>query len=442
LALALGACAQGPALIERAAEPGAVDFDARALLALSDADMAGTAYADGRLAPLAGVTDTLSVIAPANLGEAVAGAPVSNSVMAWPGAMALSADGRFAYVVETRAPAPAGVAVMEEGVDAGMPIGRLLTAIDVSDPANPRMIGTIDVGAQPTSVHVSPDGRFALVSRRVAEAPIVAVLLESGAPVDVIELALRVPEAARSAADPGAQFVRIAPNGRDVAINFGNTHVHFARLSVDETGAPLGLGAIGAPVRVGQWITVLRWANDGRYLIVSDVAWGPGRLDTVLNGPGQLVSIAFDPNGRHRIVSSAEVSLSPEGFEMNAQGDLIVAVNMERTYLPERLPYTLFGRRARASLSLVGFDPGAGTLTNVDGPLAFDGVLPEDAAFDDDGDVIAVAVFNERSQAPQQGWVAYFRVVRDGDAVRLAPTDTRTSLPRGVHDLEVVRGGG
>ncbi len=112
---------------------------------------------------------------------------------------------------------------------------------------------------------------------------------------------------------------------------------------------------------------------------------------------------------------------------------------MERTYLPDGLPYSLFGRRAQSSLSLIAFDAANGALTVIDGPLALDAVRPEDVVFDDAGDTIAVVSYQERSEAPQGAWVQLFEVDRSGPNPRLAPTITRWPLPRGSHDLAVIR---
>jgi hypothetical protein len=132
------------------------------------------------------------------------------------------------------------------------------------------------------------------------------------------------------------------------------------------------------------------------------------------------------------------VSLSPEGFDMNRAGDLVAVVNMERTYLPEAMPYRLFGRRHKASLSLIGFDGASGALSALDGPVAFEGVLPEDAVFDADGDMLAVAVFNGKATSPDAGWIAWFRVDREGGKAVLVPLSHRSPTPRGAHDLILV----
>jgi hypothetical protein len=70
--------------------------------------------------------------------------------------------------------------------------------------------------------------------------------------------------------------------------------------------------------------------------------------------------------------------------------------------------------------------------------LAFEGVLPEDAVFDRDANMLAVAVFNDRVEKPRDGWIALFAIDRSQGAPKIIPTGQRIRMPRGVHDLAVV----
>ena len=432
-ACAVAACSGAPK-IEKRSTVAAAQFDGRALIAIADVDMPAAGYVDGRLQPIAGAGDSL-VVFPSPIG---AGAPVSvpasNSVMAWPGSLDLSPDGRFAYVAELRAAPPGSLEKMRDVYDE-MPAGKLLTAVDITDASRPKLVGAVDVGGVPTSVHVAPSNAFALVSVKDRADGLVAVVLEAGTPTRVIRLGFSSPISAKRDIDDGVMFVRLAPDGRTFVVNLANTHVAFGRLDIGPDGLPTSAQIVGAPLAVGEWLTIARWSNDGRHAVFADVAWGEKPIDAALNGPGALISIAYDEAGEHRVASTAQVSLSPEGFDMNRAGDLFVAVNMERTYLPDGLPYSLFGRRSHSSLSLVAFDAATGALKTADGPVGFEGVLPEDAVFDADGDMIAVAVFHDRAKRPDHGWVEFFRVETKNGAPRLFPTGRRLITPRGAHDL-------
>jgi hypothetical protein len=429
-------------LQQRAAVPTKVVFNARAIVAVSDSDMVASAYADGRLRRLPNTIDQLTIIQP---GQDITTArrssvAVPSTVLGWPGALDASLDGRFAYVVEGRKSPPAAVkrygSVTEE-----MPFGRHLAVVALTDLANPKLLLTTEIGDSPGSVHVAPNGQWLLITLKEPEAPLAFVSLKGGLPQNVIKVSLGLPNLAQRAYDTGAVFGQVSPRGDVVALNIANTHLAFAKIIFDDAGQPKGAQLIGQPMRLNaKWISMLRWSKDGRHLLVADVGWGPKPINAVLNGPGHILSIAFDPAGQHREVSRAKVSLSPEAFEISPQGDLIIAVNMERTSLPPSgFPFVLFGRQSHHSLSLVAFDAATGVLRMIDGPIMADGVLPEDAVFDNDGKTLAVVVYHERSEAPLTGWLEYYEIERSTGTPKLRPTGIRTPLPRGAHDLVVLR---
>ncbi|MES2932088.1 MAG: hypothetical protein V4805_01160 [Pseudomonadota bacterium] len=434
---ALVGCSNAPELLERAAMPTAPAFNASALFALSDADMAGTGYADKLLRKVPGQRDALTRVLPSAARDDTSNSVfASNSVTGWPGPMDIGPACRMAYVAETRSEAPAGVQKLENPYT-GLPEGKLVSAFDLSGTGAPVAAGSIIVSGNPKSVHVAPNGRWLIAPLEKAGSELGFVILEGGRPTQVRYAKLDTAAYHTAEFVRGPQFARINPRGDVIALNLGNTHVAFVRVGFDSTGLPSGAELIGQPVPAGKWISMGRWSADGRFYITADTGWGPGDLDAVFNGPGALRSIAFQPDGAHKAVSTALLSLSPEGFDVDPAGKLILAVNMERTYLPEALPFALFGRRDRASLSLVTFDPASGALATVDGPLAFKGVLPEHALFDRDGTGIATAVYHEKSDIPQAGWVEYFHIDRSGVAPRIVPTGRRQPVPRGAHALAV-----
>jgi hypothetical protein len=80
-------------------------FEGRALVSVSDADMLSSAYEDGDLGPTVG-PDTLSVIRLDRAGQDYRAVEVaaSNSVTGPPSSVAVTPDGHFAVVIETRGP--------------------------------------------------------------------------------------------------------------------------------------------------------------------------------------------------------------------------------------------------------------------------------------------------------------------------------------------------
>jgi hypothetical protein len=246
---------------------------------------------------------------------------------------------------------------------------------------------------------------------------------------------MELPDVPRPDHSSGSSYARISPDGRTIVMHLANTHLVFGAVEFDANELPIGVH-LGTAFVPGTWISIGRWSNDGRHYVLSDTEWGPEPGRALMAGAGRLISIEVDGLAG-RVVSQARVSLAPEAIEMNRAGDLFVAVNMEQTYLPEYGPYLQAPRRKRGSLSLVAFDAANGQLRTVDGPLGFDGVLPEDAVFDRDGDMLAVAIFHDREAVPMDGWIELFSVDRSGASPRLAPTGKRIRTPRGVHDLAV-----
>jgi DNA-binding beta-propeller fold protein YncE len=430
----LTACSAAPSIIDRTAEKGGAQFNAEAIISVSDLDMAGTGYADRKLRQLPGQGDALSVITA--LGAAapsIASIRVSNSVTGWPGPIALSADNRFAYVIETQGEIDDKV-IEAEDVYTGAP-GTYLTTVDISNMAAPRVVSRTEIGASPTAITLILGGKALAISRRDNDAPLAIVTLKDGIPQSTKRFGFATLIKARREGDRGIPYITANADGTMLALNLANSHIAFARIDQGENGDVSKISPIGAPVEAGKWLSMGRWSADGRHFIATDTGWGPGRYDAVLNEAGGLVSIAFAPDGKHKIVSRVMTSLSPEGIDFSADGRRIAVANMERTYLPTDLPFSLFGRRERYSLSLIAFDQASGKLAMLDGPVGFEGVLPEDVIFDDDGKTLAVAVYHERGETPKAGWIELVAINDD----KIVPTGKRIALLRGVHDLAVIR---
>ena len=183
--LALAGCGSAPELIERAAMPGAPAFHAGALFVLSDADMAATAYADKLVHKIPGRRDALTRLLPAGPENSVpASVFASNSVTGWPGPMDIGPACRFAYVAETKGEVAPTVTKLDDPYT-GWPEGKLISAFDVSGTGAPVTARSIEVGGNPKSVHVSPDGRWLVAPVEKAGAELAFVILEDGRPKQV-----------------------------------------------------------------------------------------------------------------------------------------------------------------------------------------------------------------------------------------------------------------
>lgn len=403
-------------------------FDLSRLLVLVDGDMSATAYADGMLYPIDGARDLLVTVD--GLGsDAVATrqTPASNTVMGWPGAMTADRAGRFAYVVESRKEATNGIVTMES-VFADMPLGTLLTTVDLR---SGNVLSITEVCTSPNSIDLAPDETWLLITCGTHDGEMAIVPLADGLPQDPRVLDLDLPNiATRPGVNDGLTYAMIHPSGEAAGYIASDLGVGLVRFELDAAGLPVAAHA-EAPIQEGEWLTVGRWTNAGDHFLVADVAWGPAPTDALFNGRGQILSFALSPaNTTHGVVSAAQVSKSPEAFEINRAGDRLVAVNMERTYLPSGM-FGIAPGRGASSLSLVAINEVTGMLQTLGAPVGFEGVLPEDAVFDKDGDQIAVVVYQDHDAPRSDGWIEVFSLEND----QIRRTGERVALPRGAHDL-------
>ncbi|MEO3417200.1 hypothetical protein AAFO92_21290 [Roseovarius sp. CAU 1744] len=403
-------------------------FDLSRLLVLVDGDMAATGYADGKLHPIAGARDMMVAID--GLGTdapQITEVPASNTVMGWPGAMTAGSAGRYAYVVESRKNAPEGVAAMNN-VFAEMPVGTLLTTIELS---SGEVVATTEICTRPNNVDISPSEDWLLISCGTHEGELAVVPLVDGQPQTPRILDLDLPDiATRPGVNDGLTYAMIHPEGAAAGYIASDVGVGLIRFKLDADGVPMAAMA-EPPLQEGDWLSVGRWTRAGDHFLVADVAWGAAPTDALFNGKGQILSFALSPDDDVRgVVSAAKVSKSPEAFELNRAGDRLVAVNMERTYLPGGV-FGLVPGRGASSLSLVAIDDATGHLETLGDPVGFEGVLPEDAVFDTDGNQIAVVVFQDHDAPRSDGWIETFTL--EGDQIRR--TGERVKLPRGAHDL-------
>lgn len=427
-----------PVPIAPIAQATPVNFAGRGLLIASDADMVATAYADGVLEQVVGIEDTLTVIdLPLNPEQlSVAKVPVSNSVQSWPQIIATSPNGKVAYIVESRGQAPDHVQVYENIEQ--MPAGSLVAVVDISDPAKPRVIESVAVGENPGQVSISPDGKYLAID-----------LLETGRELAIAQLKPdgRINQLSYfPITNSAGQSVEVNspmwhPSGQFLTLTLNNKEVAFYRVQTSNTGQ-ISLQPYREPVKAGNWLTEGCFTPDGRFYLIPDVKWqthGQRLLNYLMNPKGELVAIRFVADLQQtiqpKIVSKAEVGLSPEGFALSPDGTLIVTVNMRRTYLPNWLP--AWRGRDRSSLSLVQLNPETGELVTLR-EYGFEGLLPEDAVFDAQGKTLAVAIFNDRIPRPKTGRVEFWNVIQDFEP-RLERTGFKLEVVRGPHTMMLVK---
>jgi DNA-binding beta-propeller fold protein YncE len=414
---------------------GTVRFAGQALLVASDADMVATAYADAKLDRVPGVEDALTAVKlPLTPSEpALSSIQVSNSVMSWPQIIAVSPDGQRAYVVEVRSRPADGIQEFDN-IDQ-MPDGRTVTVVDIADPLQPEIIESVDVGRNPEHVSISPDGRFLAINLEDPGRELLIIQLQADGRLGRRwYFSLQI--------DGTRQDNRAAiwnPSGDYLAMTQDiNRRVGFYQVQME--GDEVTVNLVGEPLELGNHLSNPRFTSDGRFLLVPDLKWsvyGNPTLSALMNPKGEMIAVQFDPTSGEppEVVSRVKVGLSPEGFALNPDNTLIATVNMRRTYLPSFIP--AWRGKPFSSLSLVRFDPASGQLTTVGEEYGFEGLLPEQAAFDTTGNSLAVVVYNYREPSPRTGAIEFWNVISE-DTPRLERTDYKIDVVRGAHDIVLV----
>ncbi|WP_204251134.1 lactonase family protein [Elioraea rosea] len=428
-----------PALGHDGAAPLA--FQGRALLALSDADMVASAYVDGRLGPREG-RDTLSVIplGPHARDLRAHAVEASNSVAGPPVALAVSPDGRFAIVVETFTPRPDDG--REDHTFRDLRHGRTLTVIDLADPSAPRIVQRVAGPERPDAVSISGDGSLVAIAVNPggdgARTPLLLYPFRDGRLGE--PTAPAVPRWREGERLIHAEFHPSEP--MLALVNETRGELSFVRIA--GAGRILSLEAHGNVVQIEKAPYMVRFTPDGRHAIANALYWGPDVQGTWNEAPrGSVVSVrlaagtAADGNPRHALVSRAVTGVSPEGIAISPDGTLVATTNLERSYLPyDDARQTFF-----SSITLLRLDPETGALSRV-GDFAYDGILPEAAAFDASSRFLAVVTYDHFDDRRAGGSVDFWRVARDPiDPARIELVKTAHAVPvtRGAHSMVLVR---
>ena len=414
-------------------------IDARAIAVISDGDFRASTYRDNRLAAQGpDYRDVLTILRPLAAGGR-AEVAVSNSVTAPPEVMAVSPDGRFVYVVERL-----GQRTPTSQLTRDLAPGRRLSAIDITDPARPRVVAGVDAGPMIESVRISPDGRHLALTANSGDDAMLQIVAVDGARLGAPQsFALDELGIERRPGQPrggiNATFADWHPSGRILSVNL-NTRHQILFLQVVGGGSDVRLVPWGAPVTVGRDPFVGRFTPDGAHYLSAD--WGrdfeakdlEGRLPRTRSSVSVIRLAARDAAGsgfaRHEVVSSVLADRSSEGLAISRDGLHVATINMRETALAPDSP-----RRTReASISYFRFDPARSALTKVD-DYAFEGVLPEGGTFDASGRHFLATVYEYDGSAAGGG----IEVWQVGPAERPGLRHLgRIAVPHGAHHVEII----
>ncbi len=402
-------------------------------IALSDIDQSASTYATGHLDRLEAGRDELARFRNGIRHDVI---EASNSVMGWPEVAAVSADGRFAFIVETRGPPP-DTHDRVENIRAALAPGRTLK-IFALEKYNLSLVDEIKtIGINPQSVAYVEAGHFLVIATERMDGELVIVpLLQDGRAGPIRRLRI---DFQRETADrePYLRSLHPSPDGRLLAANVANRRVQFFALTYDASDLPVAVEPFGASTeRIGRRIAAGKWTSDSRHFLISDTNGGGSSLYMLQLHPGSMISLRppADPKGMPQIVSKATVGRFPESFDISPDESRIASINMERTYLPNYAYLSHWPHRRRYSISLLSFDAETGELALLDTAYQA-GVLPEDIIFDETGRNLAVAVFHRRlGPDSRRGFIDFFSL--DATYTQISSQTITQPLMRGAHVLE------
>ena len=422
--LGLSLFAMSPAAV--LAETPYVAFEGGKLVAISDGDMLASAYVNGQLGPQES-DDALIVatISPDLTSSAIATVTVSNSVAGAPTAVAVTPDGRYAVVSESFG---------QRGPDAqafgDLPIGSLLTLVDISDAAAPEVVQRLEVGTRPEGLSLNPAGDMVAIAMHPADGRGIAF-------VPLVDGQLGEPSfAAVPGTSPADRLSHVEwhPSGEFVAVmDVNRAVVRFSR--VVQGDDRIMLEEWGNPVLVSKYPFMGRFSPDGRHFLTGNLYWGGDVVGIWTEAPpGDVTSIRFaaeaGENGpRHFLVGRAATGISPEGVAISPDGEWAVTTNLEVSYAPaddpRHTPYS--------SLTLIDIDRETGRLETM-GTFAFDGILPEAAVWDASSGYVAVVNYDQLDPAQTGGSIDFWKLV-DGDAPMLVRLRRSIETPHGPHSI-------
>lgn len=416
-------------------------FEGSALLVLSDTDIPASAFVDGRIIASdrdrVSALDKLTIVSlpirPSGTPDTAARVTevdVSNSVVGPPYGMAVSANGRFAYVLETRGRPPEGVEAVPN-VFTGLPTQSHLTVVDLTDKSSPRTLEKVLVASLTHTVSLRADGRMLAINTDEPGRHIVLRRVGEDGRLGEEALAFGIDVNGKPLRRVGR--VEWHPSGRFLAMGLPfEDEIRF--YEVAEANGRVTLRPWGDPVKVGDFADEGAFTPDGRHYISTDLHWGDRPPPNYLTPPnGTFTAIRFDvERGRHIVTGRAPTSISPEGIAISPDGRFVVAANLERSFMPWGDARLTMG----GSLDLLTLDPQTGGLRHI-ANYRVAGILPEGLAFDKSGGFLAATVFDHYDPLRRRGTVEFWRLI-DGQIPRLERTNYELEVAPGPHTLVMI----
>ncbi len=407
------------------AQQGPIQFTARSIVALSDADLTASSLIDNNLNRDRGSRDALTVVSfPLTRNSVINSSLVSNSSLLTDKALGVTNNGKLAFVLEGRGPLGDSIPMLKNGA-ADFPATNSMFIVDITSGQKPTVKFKFPTGGNLSAVALTPQGNAMVVASGDAGKELKIIDIDpAGKPTRILTSA---------SPTPGQQITDLVfhPGGQFVAYSIAATQeVGLMKYAIDAATKKPYLIAQGKPIKVGAMPGSGKFTADGMFFVIPDAKKA---ISASGAGAGEVFVVQFsteDTPGEHKIVSQAATGESPEAIAISPDGSMVVVANAGQSYQP-------FTNAAAGKSSLSVYALGKdGKLTKGD-DYAFDGIMPQAVEFDRTGDDLVVGVSEYLDFGTRTGGLEFWKVTK-GDKPTLTKQPGRINIARGVHAIKVV----
>lgn len=287
---------------------------------------------DGAVQTVKDGKDSVSIIdLSANPPKVIATIPTAASVVGPPTSVALTPNESLALVTAAEKFDPADgskrvpndtLTVIDLSPLKGSIVGRLTKAISKSSApaAEPKIVGTVKVGAGAAGISINKAGNLALVANRSEGT--VSVLTINGTTV------AEVGKVTLGDAKSGPSAVSFMPDGKSALVSMdGENSNKITVLSVDGTKVELAKRDINAGIRPYG----LDISKKGDVAVVANIGRGQGDSDTV--------SVIDTKAAPPRVINTVSVGQTPEGIKLSPDGKFVAVTVMNGSNKPSTSPF-------------------------------------------------------------------------------------------------------
>ncbi len=409
-----------------------LSFDAKGIIAISDADMAASAFIDGKLFKERGIKDAMSVVKLPieKYSDEIRSLVVSNSAINSAKSIVVSPNHPIAYVVEARGTTPETTTEIRN-LNSELPAGGFISVVDISDLSQPKVLYKFPTGKNPTAIDISPNGEYlALCSEEYGKELQVLELDPTGKPIRIINK----PQDFQSGKITDVTW---HPNNNFLVFTMEESkEVGLLKVTRDgPTTKIIRLDVVGRPLKVGSLPSAGQFTPDGKYYLVPDVKSNiANKSESSSDVMGDMFVLKFNLEGtsEHYLITKTKLGETPTSFAISPDGSLVVVTNAKKSYYP----WDNNDSSKKASISLLKLTSD-GSLNNV-ADYEFEGILPKNIVFDKSGENLAVSVFDYFNFGKHFGGIEFWKV-KNGDKPSLQKQDFKLFMPRGCHGLQIVK---